>query len=68
MFYYFSNGQVDLKGWYKNGKKTGIWTYYANDGSIKEKVYYKNDNLLKGKELELYLQQIERKKENLKRE
>ena len=68
VFYYFSNGQVDLKGWYKNGKKTGIWTYYANDGSVKEKVYYKNDNLLKGKELELYLQQIERKKENLKRE
>ena len=57
VFYYFSNGQTDIRGFYKAGEKNGLWTYYNEDGSVKKEAHFRNDNVLEGKELELYLQQ-----------
>ena len=64
----FSNGQIDLSGFYKNGNKTGLWIYYGEDGAKKKEIYYKNGKLLEGKELELYLKQLKAKKDKLKSE
>jgi len=33
---YYTNGQLKLKGQTKNGYKIGTWTYYNQDGTIKE--------------------------------
>ena len=52
-----TNGQTDIRGFYKAGEKNGLWTYYNEDGSVKKEAHFRNDNVLEGKELELYLQQ-----------
>ena len=38
----FSNGQLDYKGSFKNGKKEGIWVGYYLDGQLRFKGRYKN--------------------------
>lgn len=62
VFYYYTNGQIDLRGFYKKGKKNGLWTYYNENGAIDKEVNYKEDKLLKGKELEIYLEKLKAKK------
>ena len=39
---FFSNGQLDYKGSFKNGKKEGIWVGYYLDGQLRFKGRYKN--------------------------
>ena len=39
---FFSNGQRDYKGSFKNGKKEGIWVGYYLDGQLRFKGRYKN--------------------------
>lgn len=33
---YFSNGKTKSKGFYRGGTKDSVWTYYSNNGNIKE--------------------------------
>ncbi|NLR81199.1 toxin-antitoxin system YwqK family antitoxin [Chitinophaga eiseniae] len=33
---FFSNGQTKCKGFYRNGIKDSVWTYYSGNGNIKE--------------------------------
>lgn len=61
VFYYFSNGQLDLRGFYKQGEKNGLWTNYNEDGSIGKEVHYRLGKILKGKELEQYIQDLKNK-------
>jgi len=35
-----------VKGWYAKGRKTGIWTYYDNDGKLVQQYDFSNDSLL----------------------
>ena len=39
---FFSNGQLDYKGTFKNGRKEGIWVGYYLDGQLRFKGRYKN--------------------------
>ena len=39
---FHSNGQLDFKGGYKNGRKEGIWVGYYFDGQLKYRGRYKN--------------------------
>ena len=39
---FFSNGQLDYKGSFKNGKKEGIWVGYYLDGQLRFKGRYRN--------------------------
>ena len=39
---FFSNGQLDYKGSFKDGKKEGIWVGYYLDGQLRFKGRYKN--------------------------
>ncbi len=39
---FFSNGQLDYKGSFKNGRKEGIWVGYYLDGQLRFKGRYKN--------------------------
>ena len=39
---FHSNGQLDFKGGYKNGRKDGIWVGYYFDGQLKYRGRYKN--------------------------
>ncbi len=39
---YFSNGQIDYEGVFKNGLEHGKWTYYYEDGQKKFEENYKN--------------------------
>ena len=41
---FFSNGQLDYKGSFKNGKKEGIWVGYYLDGQLRFKGRYKMVN------------------------
>lgn len=34
---YWENGHVRVKGQYEEGEKTGVWKYYNEDGTFKEK-------------------------------
>ena len=33
---YYSNGQKEKEGTFKNGKEDGLWIYYNEDGTVKE--------------------------------
>jgi antitoxin component YwqK of YwqJK toxin-antitoxin module len=33
--YYYSNGNLESKGSYKNGDKDGYWEYYWNNGVLR---------------------------------
>lgn len=48
---YFSNGNTDYDGVFKNGKEHGTWTYYYEDGQKKFEENYKN-GLEEGKQYE----------------
>ena len=39
---FHSNGQLNFKGGYKNGRKEGIWVGYYFDGQLKYRGRYKN--------------------------
>lgn len=39
---YYENGQVQNKGHYKNGRKTGVWEWFDEDGQLTGKVSYKD--------------------------
>lgn len=39
-------GQVVVKGAYSNGKKSGIWSYYDNDGKLVQQYDFSDDSLL----------------------
>lgn len=45
--YYYPNGQLHIKGSYKDGLKDGIWEYYYSDGDLDFKVLFKNDHSIK---------------------
>lgn len=40
---YFSNGQLDYRGLYINGKKDGLWERYYKNGQLDNKGFYKNE-------------------------
>ena len=40
-----STGEKILEGQYKNGKKSGMWTYYTDDGNGKYKLNYGNGEI-----------------------
>ena len=42
MVTYYPNGQLSMKGNYKNGKKEGSWEFYE-DGQLRRKVTYKKE-------------------------
>jgi hypothetical protein len=44
---YYSNGQLESKGSYKNGLRYGIWEEYYINGNLEFKGLYKNDELVK---------------------
>jgi len=33
---YYSNGQKEKEGTFKDGKEDGLWIYYNEDGTVKE--------------------------------
>lgn len=37
---FYSNGQLDYVGHYKNGKEDGDWIYYWENGNLKSKEFY----------------------------
>jgi antitoxin component YwqK of YwqJK toxin-antitoxin module len=39
---YYENGQIKIKGQYKNRKRVGLWKWYNDDGSDKGEVDYKD--------------------------
>ncbi|WP_158851300.1 toxin-antitoxin system YwqK family antitoxin [Algibacter sp. L1A34] len=40
---YFSNGQLEVEGYYKADKKEGLWSYYNREGKLKQKQNYVTD-------------------------
>jgi antitoxin component YwqK of YwqJK toxin-antitoxin module len=40
--FYHPNGKIKVKGQFKNGKKDGLWEYWNEDGSFREKRELKN--------------------------
>lgn len=43
---WYQNGQLRLKGLYKQGKKTGSWVEWYENGKTKSKTHYANDKLV----------------------
>lgn len=41
--YYIKNNQIEMVGFYKNGKKNGEFTFYYPNGKVKMKINYNND-------------------------
>lgn len=37
---FYSNGNLDYVGHYKNGKEDGKWAYYWENGNLKSEEYY----------------------------
>ena len=46
--YYYSNGQIESEGNYKDDKKDGNWTYWRNNGQIKSEATYKDGECVSG--------------------
>ncbi len=40
---YYENGQIKQKGHYSNGQAGGLWTYYNEDGTIKNEEFIELD-------------------------
>ncbi len=40
---FYKNGNIKQKGFYKNGKPYGLWTYYNEDGSITKEDFLEID-------------------------
>jgi len=38
--YYYDDGQISIKGNYKEGEKNGNWIYYSKEGSITKEENY----------------------------
>ena len=43
-----STGEKILDGWYRDGKKSGRWTYYTKKGNAKYKLTYEKGNIATG--------------------
>jgi antitoxin component YwqK of YwqJK toxin-antitoxin module len=44
--YYKEGNGIKTKGFYKNGKKTGTWTYYTTAGKVESTAKYKEGKKL----------------------
>ena len=42
---HYENGQKELEGYYKDGKKDGKWIYWYENGQVKSEDYYKDGRL-----------------------
>ena len=40
---YYENGQIKQKGYYSNGQAGGLWTYYNEDGTLKNEEFIELD-------------------------
>lgn len=40
---YYSSGKLEGTGFLLNGKRTGTWTMYFENGKVSKKINYKND-------------------------
>ena len=59
---YQSNGKIALEGNFEDGKKSGLWTYYAEDGHLVSVKYFdrgveKTPPLEVQKQIDLIIQQ-----------
>ena len=43
---YYENGQLKLKGNYKDDKRNGFWEYYDENGRLTKRENYKDGELL----------------------
>ena len=46
---FYANGDLMLEGFYLNGEKIGLWTWYNEDSTVREKVTYSPDNKAEAK-------------------
>ena len=46
---FFSNGQLKIKGEYKEGRKHGSWQWYYQNGQSLKEIIYENDKLISEK-------------------
>ena len=54
---WFNNGQLEISGWYSNGKRVGEWKEYyqtENDDLVLREHYFCDDNEREGKSLSYY--------------
>ncbi len=47
---YHDGGQVELLGFYSNGKANGRWTYYYSSGKVKNYMTYRDGRIISNKE------------------
>ena len=44
--FYYDNGNLKMKGSYKNGKKEGLWEKFNEEGNLLRVVFYRNDRII----------------------
>ena len=49
IIYYWDNGQIRLKGQYKEMCRVGTWINYDSNGNIQLEEHYDNDEIYAGK-------------------
>lgn len=52
--YYYPNGVEVAAGYYKKGRKDGVWIYREENGKVKEKELFRNGRQASDKEAEAY--------------